>query len=129
MNIPASLRRTLVLAVSAVSLAAISLDAAAQGFPTNPLHLLVPTAPGGGTDAIGRVLAAALTASLKQQVVVENKPGASGVIASEATVRAPADGYTLMITQNGHTVNPATIKKLPYDTFNDSSTDTCTAVC
>jgi tripartite-type tricarboxylate transporter receptor subunit TctC len=119
MNIHSSLRRTLIITVLAVSLGAPSLEAAAQAFPSKPIRLLVPTAPGGGTDAIGRVLANTLTVSLKQQVVVDNKPGASGVIASEATARAPADGYTLMITQNGHTVNPATIKKLPYDTFND----------
>lgn len=119
MNTPASLLRTLVIAVTAITLGAPSLEAAAQAFPNKPIRLLVPTAPGGGTDAIGRVLANALTASLKQQVVVDNKPGASGVIASDATAHSAADGYTLMITQNGHTVNPATIKKLPYDTFND----------
>jgi tripartite-type tricarboxylate transporter receptor subunit TctC len=119
MNIHSSLRRILIITVLAVSLGAPSLEAAAQAFPSKPIRLLVPTGPGGGTDAIGRVLANTLTVSLKQQVVVDNKPGASGVIASEATARAPADGYTLMITQNGHTVNPATIKKLPYDTFND----------
>ena len=119
MTIHTGLKRTLVLGISAASLCTVAPDATAQAFPSKPIHLLVPTAPGGGTDAIGRVLADALTASLKQQVVVDNKPGASGVIASEATARAPADGYTLMITQNGHTVNPATIRKLPYDTFND----------
>ena len=112
-------KRTVVVALLAASIFAVTFNAAAQTFPNKPIHLVVPTAPGGGTDAIGRVLADALTASLKQQVVVDNKPGASGVIASEAVARSPADGYTLMITQNGHTVNPATIKKLPYDTFND----------
>lgn len=111
--------RNFVVVLLAVVMCALTLDAAAQAFPSKPIHLVVPTAPGGGTDAIGRVLADALTASLKQQVVVDNKPGASGVIASESTAHAPADGYTLMITQNGHTVNPATMKKLPYDTFND----------
>ena len=95
MNIPAFLQRTLVLAVLPASLGAIAFEASAQAFPSKPIHLLVPTAPGGGTDAIGRVLADALTASLKQQVVVDNKPGASGVIASEATARAAPDGYTV----------------------------------
>ena len=119
MHIHFLLKRTLLAAIAAASLCAVAADAAAQAFPNKPIHLLVPTAPGGGTDAIGRVLADALTVSLKQQVVVDNKPGASGVIASEATAHAPPDGYLLLITQNGHTVNPATIKKLPYDTFND----------
>ena len=119
MHIHFRLKRTLLATIAAASLCAVAAAAAAQAFPNKPIHLLVPTAPGGGTDAIGRVLADALTVSLKQQVVVDNKPGASGVIASEATAHAPPDGYLLLITQNGHTVNPATIKKLPYDTFND----------
>ena len=113
------LKRGLLVALTAVALCAVALDAAAQAFPNKPIHLLVPTAPGGGTDAIARVLADALTASLKQQVVIDNRPGASGVIASDATAHAQPDGYTLMIVQNGHTVNPAIMKKLPYDTFND----------
>ena len=106
-------------AVSAAALCAIVFDAAAQAFPTKAIRLLIPASPGGGTDAIARVLAEALGASLKQPVIAENKPGASGIIASEALVRSPADGHALMIMQNGHTVNPAIFKKLPYDTFAD----------
>ena len=100
-------------------LCTVALEAAAQAYPTKPIQLLVPTAPGGGTDALGRALADALTASLKQQVIVINKAGASGSIASEMLVRSPADGYTLLVVQNGHSVNPAVFKKLPYDTFKD----------
>lgn len=114
-----NLKSSLVAAVSAAVLCAVALDAAAQAFPSRPVRILIPASPGGGTDAIARVMAEALTASLKQPVVAENRPGASGIIASEALVRAPADGYVLMIMQNGHTVNPALFKKLPYDTFND----------
>lgn len=109
----------MVAAVSAAMLCTVAPNAMAQAFPAKPIRLMIPASPGGGTDAIARVLADALTASLKQPVIAENKPGASGVIASEALVRSPADGYTLMIMQNGHTVNPALFKKLPYDTFSD----------
>ena len=113
------LKATLLVAFAAASLCALSPHAAAQAFPSKTIHLLIPSTPGGGTDAIARMLADALSASLKQPVVSDNKPGASGVIASEATAHAPPDGYTLMIVQNGHTMNPAVIKKLPYDTFTD----------
>src|SRR5258706_7785383 len=106
-------------AIVAAMVCAAAFDAAAQVFPAKPIRLLIPASPGGGTDAIARVLAEALTASLKQPVVAENKPGASGIIASAMVVRSSPDGYTLMIMQNGHTVNPALFKKLPYDTFND----------
>lgn len=91
----------------------------AQGYPSKPIQLLIPTTPGGGTDAISRVLADVLGVLLKQTVVPVNRPGASGSIASEMLTRSPADGYTLQVVQNGHTVNPAMVKKLPYETFND----------
>lgn len=119
MHIPIHLRRTLIAGLAAASLCCIAFGAAAQAFPTKPIRLIIASAPGGGTDAIGRVLADALSVSLKQQVVPDNKPGASGVIASEALKQAPPDGYTLIIVQNGHTMNPAVMKKLPYDTISD----------
>ena len=104
----------------AASLLALAPQAAAQAFPTKqPIRLIIPAAPGGGTDAIGRILAEALGNLLKQQVVVDNKAGASGIVGSEILARAPNDGYTLMMVQNGHTMNPALYKKIPYDTFND----------
>ena len=91
----------------------------AQFSPSKPMRLIIASAPGGGTDAIGRMLAEALTPLVKQQVVPENKAGASGVIASEELLRAAPDGLTLMIVQNGHTMNPAVYKRLPYDTLSD----------
>ena len=112
-------RRILLSALCATQLCAISTGALAQTYPAKPIRLVIPSSPGGGTDAIGRVLADALGNLLKQQVVTENRAGASGVIGSEIVARAPADGYTLMIVQNGHSMNPAMFKKLPYDTFND----------
>lgn len=99
--------------------AALHLPAAAQFAPTKPIRLIIPAAPGGGTDAIGRTLAEALSVHYKQQVVPDNKAGAGGVIGSEMLARSAPDGYTLMIVQTGHTMNPSIFKKLPYDTLRD----------
>jgi tripartite-type tricarboxylate transporter receptor subunit TctC len=91
----------------------------AQSYPSKPIRLLINSSPGGGTDGIGRVVAEALSVNLKQPVVAENRPGASGMIASEQVAKSAADGYTIMIVQNGHTTNPALFKKIPYDTLKD----------
>jgi tripartite-type tricarboxylate transporter receptor subunit TctC len=109
------LRRT----AAAVLACALAAAAQAQPYPSKPVRLLIAASPGGGTDGIGRVVAEALAAHLKQPVVAENRAGASGVIASEALAKSAPDGYTLMITQNGHITNPALFKKLPYDTLRD----------
>ena len=107
-------------AIASLCLCTAAFNASAQtAYPAKTINLIIGSAPGGGTDAIGRVLAEALTASLKQPVIPMNKAGASGTIASEQLVRSPADGYTLLVQQNGHTVNLVTFRKLPYDTFND----------
>jgi tripartite-type tricarboxylate transporter receptor subunit TctC len=112
-------RRSLLAAASGWALASAVPPSAAQAFPSKSIRLIIPSSPGGGTDAIGRVLAESLGTLLKQQVVPENRAGASGVVGSEIVARAPADGHTLMIVQNGHSMNPAMYKKLPYDTFAD----------
>ena len=103
----------LVLATAAQAQPAFSL------YPSKPIRLIIASSPGGGTDGIGRVMAEALSGTFKQPVVAENRGGASGVIASEQLVKSAPDGYTIMITQNGHTTNPAIFKNLPYDTFKD----------
>ncbi len=112
-------RRLALASMAALALSAIAPAAMAQAYPNKPIRFIIASAPGGGTDAIGRVIADTLAATFKQPVVPENRPGASGVIASEMLYRAAPDGYTIAIVQNGHTVNPAIIKKLPYDTLND----------
>lgn len=88
-------------------------------FPERPIRLLIPFPPGGGTDIIARLVAQKASEKLGQQVLVENRAGASGVIASELTANAPADGYTLLMTTTNHSSNPALIKSLPYDSVND----------
>ena len=109
------------MAARCAALMALVLATAAQAqpYPSKPIRLLIASSPGGGTDGIGRVIAEALSGAFKQPVVAENRGGASGVIASEQLVKSAPDGYTIMITQNGHVTNPAIFRKLPYDTFKD----------
>lgn len=113
-------RRSLLPVLSLLLVGGVmSLPAAAQFAPNKPIRLIIPASPGGGTDAIGRTLAEALSVHYKQQVVPDNKAGAGGVIGSEMLARSAPDGYSLMIVQTGHTMNPAIFKKLPYDTLKD----------
>lgn len=86
---------------------------------SKPFRLIVPYPPGGAVDVIARVLSPKLNKSFNQPIVVDNRPGASGIIASEALVNAPADGQTIVIVISSHSVNPALYKKLPYDTLKD----------
>lgn len=92
---------------------------AADVFPIRPLKIIVPFTAGGGTDLLARGLADGMAAELGQPVVVENRPGGNTLIATEFVVRAPADGYTLLIQTNNLTVNPSLYKKLNFDTVRD----------
>ena len=102
--------------------------AAAQSFPNKPIRLLVTYAAGGASDIVSRVVAAKLTENLRQQVIVDNRPGASGIIASELLVRSPADGYTIIHVNVAHGANPALNAKLPYDTARDFASVTLLAL-
>ena len=114
------MKRKTFLSLSLLSMALGGASSAmAQGYPNKPVKLIIASAPGGGTDGIGRVIAEALGVILKQSVVPENKAGASGQIGSDALLKSAPDGYTIMITQNAHTTNPALVRKLPYDTLKD----------
>ena len=79
----------------------------AQQYPTKPVKIIVPFAPGGGTDFIARFIAQQLSASLGQQFIVENKPAAGGLIGVETGIRSAPDGYTLTLISNSYTVNPS----------------------
>lgn len=98
----------------------IAVSAGAAEYPTKPIRLLVGFAPGGGTDTTARAISQKLTASLGQQVVVDNRPGVSGNIAAEITVNAPADGYTVLLsTIAALAVNPSLLKKMAFDPVKD----------
>ncbi|MBR1212124.1 tripartite tricarboxylate transporter substrate binding protein [Bradyrhizobium sp. JYMT SZCCT0180] len=105
-------------AVAALMLAAAG-AASAQSFPSKPVRILVPYPAGGGVDVLTRTLGEVVSKQWGQSVVVENRPGAGGVIASQAVVASPADGYTLIMVASGHATNPLLYPKIPYDTFKD----------
>jgi len=106
--------------VALVSLAAFSSGSVAQAYPTRPVRIIVPFAPGGGSDIMARVLASKLTEPLGQQVLVDNRPGGNTFIGAELAARAAPDGYTLFLSTNGTVaINPALYRKLPYDPVKD----------
>jgi tripartite-type tricarboxylate transporter receptor subunit TctC len=114
----ASAARLQALALTAGVLIALAHAASAQDYPRKAVHVIVPFAPGGGSDFIARFMAQRLSESLGKPFVVENKPGAGGNLGIEQGVRTAADGYTLMLIASSYTVNPA-IYKLNFDPAND----------
>lgn len=92
----------------------VSISAGAQEFPDKPIRFVVPYSPGGGTDTVARLMAERLTISLKQSVIVENKPGASANIGAEYVARSPADGYTVLVTAPNFTTSEALFDKLGW---------------
>jgi tripartite-type tricarboxylate transporter receptor subunit TctC len=94
-------------------------NAVAQPYPTKPIRLIVPFAPGGGTDITARAIAMKLNEALGQTVVVDNRAGANGTIGADIAAKAPPDGYTLSMISSSHSVNPSIMKKLPYDLVAD----------
>jgi len=99
-------------------LLAFGVASPAQQYPTKPVRIVVPFAPGGGSDFIARFMAQRLTAGLGQQVIVENKPGAGGMLGITQGVQSPADGYTLTLIASSYTVNPS-IYKFTFDPVSD----------
>lgn len=97
-----------------VAMTLSTMTAMAQDFPNKPIRIVVPYSPGGGTDAVARMMAQRLTTSLGQSVVVENKPGASANIGAEFVARSPADGYTILVTAPNFTTSEALFDKLTW---------------
>jgi tripartite-type tricarboxylate transporter receptor subunit TctC len=109
--------RTLAFAAAAVSAASIA--SAQTGFPAKAVHLFVPYPAGGAVDILARTLGDELSKNWGQPVIVENRPGAGGVVASQALATSAPDGYTLIVVASGHATNPFLYPKIPYDTFKD----------
>lgn len=105
--------------VSFALLALSALPVAAQNYPTKPVQVVLAFTPGSAVDIVGRIVSAKLSEMWGQPVVNDNRAGAGGSIGSAAVARAAPDGYTLLVTSNAHTVNPAIFAKLPYDTLKD----------
>ena len=116
----ATLNRTTswLCALSAAAVLGLSATAVmAQSYPTKPVRIVVPTAPGGFTDVVARILSQKLTMALGQQVVIENKAGAGSTIGADFVAKAAPDGHTLLMTSTTHVLGPAVYPKLPYDTI------------
>ena len=110
-------RRVVAIALTAGAL--LAGFAAAQNFPARPVRIIVPLAPGGGTDNLTRILAPKLSELLGQQIVVENRAGAGGQIGTDYVAKSAADGYTLLNVDTSFTSNPSLFAKLPYDSIKD----------
>jgi tripartite-type tricarboxylate transporter receptor subunit TctC len=113
-KMPSGLR--LMLALAGCVCAA---NAVAQAYPAKPVRMIVGFAPGGGTDVTARTVVQPLTEGLGQRVIIDNRPGANGVVGADITAKSAPDGYTILMVNNGHTVNPGMYQKLPYDTLRD----------
>jgi tripartite-type tricarboxylate transporter receptor subunit TctC len=106
--------------LAAMALVAVSVGASAQPYPTRAIRLIVADAPGGAPDQLARILSQKLSATLGQQLVVDNRPGAGGVLGAEIAAKAPADGYTLLMTTTAiYAILPNLRKNLPYDVVKD----------
>lgn len=113
------MHRIFTTAFFAALLAALPPAASAQNYPTRPVRLVVPFAPGGGSDISARIVADPLSQALGQTVVVDNRPGAGSIVGTEIVAKAAPDGYTLLLGNISMAFNPALYKKLPYDTLRD----------
>ena len=105
-------------AIAIAALAIAATPALAQQYPTKPVRIIAPFAPGGGTDFIARIAAQKLSEAMGQQFIVDNRPGAGGSLGAEQGAKAPPDGYTYTLIAGSYAVNPA-IYKLAFDPVND----------
>jgi len=111
-----SLRSFLSRLGACLAASVLAASAALAAFPDKPVKLVVPFAPGGGTDAIARALGIGMAQALGQAVIVDNKPGAGTIIGSDAVAKSAPDGYTVLVSTFAHAVNPSLMPKLPFDT-------------
>src|SRR5262245_16471680 len=115
-NLNHGISRTMQLALAAgLSLALSSTLSFAQQYPSRPITIVVPGAPGGATDALGRAIAQSMSKAMGQPVIVDNKAGANGMLAAQAVAQAKPDGYTLLVTHGAPIQNSPHMGKVPYD--------------
>ena len=114
--------------VFGISLISFGHTVVAQTFPVKPVRILVGFAPGGGTDIMARVLGAKMTESVKQQFIIENRPGANANVAAKLAAEAPADGYTILFMSVAHIMSKPVYKNLGYDIERDFSPITVISV-
>lgn len=107
------------LSIAAAVLSAASGLGQAQNYPTKPVRIIVPFAPGGGSDFIARAISPPLMKSMGQQFIVDNRPGAGSTLGSEIALKSPADGHTLLLISGSYTTSPSLYKNLKYDPLND----------
>ncbi len=112
-------RLALVPCVSLAAMLVAPLAATAQAFPSKPVRIVVPAAPGGGTDILARLLAPELNKQFGQQIVIENRAGGATMIGTEFVARSAPDGHTMVIATTPHAINPTLYKKLPFDPVKD----------
>ena len=113
-------RRTFLhLAAGAAALPAVSSAAWAQAYPTRPVRWIVAFAAGGPTDIVARIMGQYLSERLGQQFIIDNRPGAGGIVGTQAAINSPADGYTLLMAAHVHAINATLYQKLPYNFLND----------
>jgi tripartite-type tricarboxylate transporter receptor subunit TctC len=113
------MRWTMKFLLAMAALAALSAPAAAQSWPTKPVRIVVPFGPGGPADVYARILGQELSEVLKQQFIVDNRPGAGAVIGTDIVAKAPPDGYTLLMMSNTHTTNETLLTNKPYVLMRD----------
>jgi len=111
-----SFRSFLCRVAGCLAATALAASAAFAAFPDRPVKLVVPFAPGGGTDAIARALGLGMSQALGQPVIIDNKPGAGTIIGSDAVAKSAPDGYSVLVSTFAHAVNPSLMARLPYDT-------------
>lgn len=105
--------------LTAAVLCVLGATAHAQTYPTKTVRIIVPFAPGGGSDFIARAIAPPISKAMGHQFVVDNRPGAGSTLGSEIALKSPADGYTLLLISGSYTTSPSLYKNLKYDTLND----------
>lgn len=110
--------KTIMVACAAMLLSAAGAQAD-DAYPARPVRIIVASAPGGGTDAVGRYVADLLSKAMGKQFYIENKPGAGNVLGTDAAAKSKPDGYTLLVTASTLTINPVMYRKLPYDSLKD----------